>query len=175
MREVMELSSPQQVKALAHPLRIQILTELAQPRTNLQVAQAVSESPSKTFFHMRELDRAGLIEMVEARPKGGVVEKFYQATARSFRLNADMLGTSGEDDVVSAALMHAYRQYQQSSRDAGRPRATVVQETLRLTPAQLDHVRRLINELQSVIDESRALESDAEAHDYGLTVLLHEG
>lgn len=97
------------MSALAHPLRQRALALLATPHTNKQLATLLGESPARLHFHVRELARAGLIELVEARPKGGVIEKYYRAVAGSFRL-APSLGASAPGKAgLAAATLEAAR------------------------------------------------------------------
>lgn len=105
MQQEFLLQTPKHVSALAHPLRMQALTLLADtPRTNQQLAEALGESPARLHFHVRELARAGLIRLVEQRPKGGVIEKYYLAAARGYRLAPALVsGTTAEQDVALSA------------------------------------------------------------------------
>lgn len=176
MRDVHVLSSPAEVKALGHPLRIAILTALGQPRTNLQVARAIGESASKTFFHMRELAEVGLIEIVEQRPKGGVIEKYYQATARHFELNSEMLGAGVDQDVIGAALVHAYRRYQRNvSRGPGPVvNSTIIQESVSLEPARRQRIEQLLDQLRTEIEAAKSAGTDDDDHNYELTIIGYE-
>lgn len=100
------LETSEQLRALAHPLRQRILSALVEmPRTNKQLATLLHESPARLHFHVRELARAGLIALVESRPKGGVIEKYYRAVASSFRLDPALGAVaSGVEGLVDAAL-----------------------------------------------------------------------
>jgi DNA-binding transcriptional ArsR family regulator len=120
MRTELILETAEQLGALAHPLRQRILTALqGTPRTNKQLATLLRESPARLHFHVRELAQAGLIQQVEARPKGGVIEKYYQAVAGSFRLGpalgaARPGGVGPASGALAAAqeeLAHAIEQF----------------------------------------------------------------
>src|SRR5271156_5365746 len=76
----------QQIRALAHPLRLRILGLLVrEPRTTKQVADLLGENHTKLYHHVQELERAKVIRLTETRQKRGTVEKYYQATAALFR------------------------------------------------------------------------------------------
>jgi DNA-binding transcriptional ArsR family regulator len=80
------LADFQQVRALAHPLRLRILGLLVrEPRTTKQVAELLGENHTKLYHHVQELERAKVIRLTETRQKRGTVEKYYQATAALFR------------------------------------------------------------------------------------------
>lgn len=57
------------LRALAHPLRVEILRVLddLHEATATQIAEHVGESPSNCSFHLRQLAKAGFIERAEAK------------------------------------------------------------------------------------------------------------
>ena len=60
---------PAVLRALAHPLRVEILTVIDElgEATATQIAERVGESPSNCSFHLRTLAKAGFIERAEAQ------------------------------------------------------------------------------------------------------------
>ena len=90
----------EQVKALTHPLRQQILERFAlRPRTTKQVAEELGEKPTRLYHHVSALERAGLIRLVETRPKRGTTEKYFAAVAKRFEI--DPRAFSGEGGKLS--------------------------------------------------------------------------
>lgn len=87
------LETPEHLAALGHPLRVAVLRLLLDdtPRTNSQLAEALGESRARLHFHVQALWKEGLINLVEERPKGGVIEKYYGAAARSYQLSSTLL------------------------------------------------------------------------------------
>jgi DNA-binding transcriptional ArsR family regulator len=70
-------------KAMAHPLRIQIVALLNQRvMSATMIAKQVDEPLQNVAYHFRVLREKGLIEEVETRPVRGSVEHFYRATKR---------------------------------------------------------------------------------------------
>jgi DNA-binding transcriptional ArsR family regulator len=91
MQQEFVLETPDQVSALSHPLRVRILNLLFdEPHTNSQLAEALGESRARLHFHVQALWKEGLINLVEERPKGGVIEKYYRAAARYYRLSPSL-------------------------------------------------------------------------------------
>ncbi|HEU4658764.1 MAG TPA: winged helix-turn-helix domain-containing protein [Capillimicrobium sp.] len=67
-------------RALAHPVRAQILAELRERRMSpSQLADAVGESVAVASYHVRTLAEAGLVELVDTVPKRGAIQHFYAA------------------------------------------------------------------------------------------------
>ncbi len=77
--------SIEQSKLLGSTLRVKILGVLLDtPKTSKQVATHIGESPGNVHYHIQKLYQGKLIELVEEKRVGGVVEKYYQARASSF-------------------------------------------------------------------------------------------
>src|SRR5699024_8914313 len=77
--------SVEQAKLLGHTLRVKILGVLQEtPKTSKQVATQIGESPGNVHYHIQKLFLGQLIELVEEKRVGGVVEKYYLARASSF-------------------------------------------------------------------------------------------
>jgi DNA-binding transcriptional ArsR family regulator len=73
------------VKALAHPLRVRILTVLndrmASPN---ELRKVLEEGLSQVSYHVKVLKDFEMIELVKAEPRRGAVEHFYRATSKVF-------------------------------------------------------------------------------------------
>jgi DNA-binding transcriptional ArsR family regulator len=77
----MESTGLEQVRALAHPLRLRLLELFSQqPRTAKQAAEVLGEPPTRLYHHVAALERAGLIRLRETRQNRGTTEKYYEAS-----------------------------------------------------------------------------------------------
>ncbi|GFN05848.1 hypothetical protein Smic_44040 [Streptomyces microflavus] len=67
------VDSPEVLKALSHPLRLRILRHLgaAGPATSTTLAAALGENTGTLSYHLRMLERSGLIEDIPSAPPGG--------------------------------------------------------------------------------------------------------
>jgi DNA-binding transcriptional ArsR family regulator len=76
----------QGMRALAHPVRLAILTRLQQhgPQTATGLSQHVGASPSVTSWHLRHLAKHGLIR--DAEDLGNGRERWWKAASRGFRV-----------------------------------------------------------------------------------------
>lgn len=71
------------LQALAHPLRIRILEALRAPESAAGVARRIGEPRQKVNYHVKELERAGLVRQTGERRAGNFVETLYEAVART--------------------------------------------------------------------------------------------
>jgi len=178
MREELVVESTDQMRALAHPLRLQILDLLAnEPRTNKQVATALGEPPSRVHFHVRELLAAGLIDLVDQRPKGGVLEKYYRAAARQIRFSP-ALGrpSSPAAGLLGATLTAAGRELARATTYFGQtpPGTTIAHEHARLSAAALARVREHLHAIDEEVRKAKAAPDGSSAtQPVVLTYLLH--
>ncbi len=112
-----DVTSTEQAKVIAHPLRLQILglfNDVA-PRTSKQVADLLDLAPSKVHYHIRELLRVGLVELITTKEKGGVIEKYYLPIAREFRIILkDNEGDSGTTAAKYSILNNMFDEYKSS-------------------------------------------------------------
>jgi putative molybdopterin biosynthesis protein len=92
----------EQIKLLADPRRLKILRQLmAAPASLTQVGHAIGEHPAWVRHHLKQLEQAGLVEIVETRMTAGVVEIFYRAKAGGLMLQELILPeTPGHPAVV---------------------------------------------------------------------------
>jgi DNA-binding transcriptional ArsR family regulator len=83
--------------AMLNPLRLQILERLREPDSASGLSRLMNLPRQKLNYHLRELEKHGLIEQVEERKKGNCVERIVRATARYYFISPEALGTLGTD------------------------------------------------------------------------------
>ncbi|MEV1242336.1 helix-turn-helix domain-containing protein [Nonomuraea sp. NPDC052129] len=84
MYEVAVIEDPAAAEASLDPMRSKLLAELVEPGSATSLAARVGLARQKVNYHLRTLERHGLVELVEERKKGNVTERVMQATAASF-------------------------------------------------------------------------------------------
>jgi DNA-binding transcriptional ArsR family regulator len=82
---------------LFRPTRVRILEQLASPATAAGVARRLDVPRQQVNYHLRALERAGLVELVEERKKGNCVERLVRATGRSYLVGAEALAQLAGD------------------------------------------------------------------------------
>jgi DNA-binding transcriptional ArsR family regulator len=86
----MALTTPEQVKAIGHPLRTTILQLLHErAATVTELATAVQRPKSTVAHHVDVLTRNGLTRVVATRKVRAIEERFYGRTARMFYVTAE--------------------------------------------------------------------------------------
>jgi DNA-binding transcriptional ArsR family regulator len=81
---VFSVNDAETLQALAHPIRVQALEALREPASAATVARRIGLPRQKVNYHLKELERAGLVQRIEERRVGNFVESVYRAVARTF-------------------------------------------------------------------------------------------
>src|SRR5690349_272919 len=93
--------------AALDPIRARLLAELVQPGSASSLAARVGQPRQKVNYHLRELERHGLIELVEERRKGNMTERVLQATASSYVISPAALAAVEPDPARSPDRLSA--------------------------------------------------------------------
>jgi len=73
------------VRALAHPLRVQILEVLTdRVASPTLIAEELGTGVSHVAYHTRALDRCGCLELVDTAQRRGATEHYYKAKPHAF-------------------------------------------------------------------------------------------
>jgi DNA-binding transcriptional ArsR family regulator len=98
------VQSPEKAGVLLQPGRLHLLEQLTQPDSAAGLARRLGVPRQKLNYHLRELERAGFVELFEERRKGNCIERVVRATAREF-LVAPHAGKATVADRFSAAYL----------------------------------------------------------------------
>lgn len=78
-----DITDPRLAKALAHPLRLEILRHLGDRTASpSEIAAEIGAPLTNVSYHVRKLRALGLIKLVRKTPKRGVIEHYYSARPR---------------------------------------------------------------------------------------------
>ena len=78
------LHDPERVRVALSPLRRQLLERLREPASATHLAAALGTSRQRINYHLRALEQAGLVELVEQRQRRGCTARIVRATATAF-------------------------------------------------------------------------------------------
>lgn len=95
--ENLVLDQVRQVSVLFKPIRLELLTMLDESRTCGQLAEAFGTSPQKIYYHVKVLERAGLVKKVSEVRVRGIMEGYYQAAAESYWLSPQLVSRLGRE------------------------------------------------------------------------------
>jgi DNA-binding transcriptional ArsR family regulator len=95
-----------QLRALAHPLRLQLLQVLSAegPATASQLARRLGESSGATSYHLRALHRAGMVEEAEQR---NARERWWQRTSDRLVIPNSIPPDASDSEQAELKAAHA--------------------------------------------------------------------
>lgn len=107
MKDIKLLTTHEQLKALSDPFRSELLLRLMEkPKTGQQLSEVFELSRARIHYHLKELEKNDLIEIVHKEEKNGIVQKFYQAVAGGFVPDRSLLPYSDMTETVRQMMIN---------------------------------------------------------------------
>ncbi len=143
------------LRALAHPVRLQILGHLQRngPATATECAEVTGQSPSACSWHLRELARYGLVGEAERGPGR---RRPWQALVTGFGWDTSKAeGRAVRDVVFGRALetIHRYFEREDAEDPEWRRRTVFSQSSFFLTVGEMGELKR---ELMAIVRRRNA-------------------
>lgn len=103
------IRSPASAAAALDPQRQRLLLHLREPDSATGLARRLRLPRQRVNYHLRVLEQAGLVELVEERRKGNCMERVVRATAQAFIISPEALGELAPTaDAAADRLSSAY-------------------------------------------------------------------
>lgn len=169
-KQLYTLTGSEQVRAYAHPARMEILQMLAKERRTVSgVAKEMKVHPANITHHFKLLEKTGLILLVEKRDTGRNLEKYYRAAAHHYIVQMQESPASEKKaavlsilrDDLSAALDGA-------ARHDGKPLMGLM-KSARLQPDQVAALFEAMEKLIASFSEGHS----PEGYPYTLNISLY--
>lgn len=170
----------QQLRALAHPLRLKLVEAFASGRrTTMQVAAELGEPPTRLYHHVNALERARILRLVDRRQVRGATEKYYELASKrigSIR-SKDITGATRTSlaNVATAVFDEARAELLAAVANAESLTPATAPLALRmlisLPPSKMARVRRrILAVLEEVKREAKRSRRDPDGKPWALTL-----
>lgn len=143
---ILDVSSPEHFKALAHPTRQRIMFALSQPATVSQLATAIGTAKGNIAHHLGVLRGAGLVIPAGTRQVRGGTEQYFQRVAPALRF-------TGEHSAANLPVALSAVAEEIAATD---PDPFLVLRYLRLTPDQVRRITAVLADLAQTTDDDPA-------------------
>ncbi len=174
------VSTVAQMEALASPIRHQVhlAMEMLGPCSVNELAERMGRVPETLYYHVRRLEKVGILVKVGTRDAGTREEAIYQLKAKRLRVDprqASPRFIKAMAKGCGALLRYAERTFVAALRKDATIRTgkaselRIRQVSVRLTQKSLIEVNARLDELQAVIDEA---DSSEETTMYAFTVCV---
>ncbi|MGH3788672.1 MAG: ArsR/SmtB family transcription factor [Pseudonocardiaceae bacterium] len=107
MLDVAVIEDPTAAELSLDPVRSRLLAELVEPGSATTLAAKVALPRQKVNYHLKALERHGLVELVEERKKGNCIERVLRATAASYVISPNALAAVQPDPARSPDQLSA--------------------------------------------------------------------
>jgi len=107
MFDVAVIEDPAAAEVSLDPVRARLLAELSEPGSATTLAAKVGLPRQKVNYHLKSLERHGLVELVEERRKGNCTERVLRATAASYVISPRALAAVQPDPARSPDQLSA--------------------------------------------------------------------
>jgi DNA-binding transcriptional ArsR family regulator len=187
MKPIKSVDDPRYVKAMSHPLRVRILAMLDERTASpVELAGWLGASLGTVAYHVRTLERIGLIELVHETRVRGAVEHHYKSCARPTVTDEAWAAAPAiaKQAAVSSSLqtIDAYARAASAAGGFDSGNAHLTRTTLTLDARGWSELSRACVRLLSQIDriEESAKERmqlnphSGETHDVALVMMLFE-
>lgn len=188
MLEVAVIDDAAAAEISLDPVRVQLLAALIEPGSASTLAVGSDLSRQKINYHLRALEKHGLIELVQERQRGNFTERVLQATAASYVISPQAFAAVAPDpdrapDAFSAWWMLALgsRLIQEvgtlvgGATKAGKPLATFAIDSELTFASAADRAgfaKELAQALAGLVDKYHAA-PDAGGRRHRLVLALH--
>jgi DNA-binding transcriptional ArsR family regulator len=107
MQDVEVIEDRSAAAAALDPMRARLLAELVEPGSAATLAARVGLARQKVNYHLRALERHGLVELAEERKRGGITERVLRATAASYVVSPAAVSEAAADPEGSPDRLSA--------------------------------------------------------------------
>jgi len=164
------------MRALADELRLRIVELLMQqPMTVTQLGEVLGVAPAKAHYHVRELERVGLLRLSFTREKSGILEKYYTAVAKNLSIPSSLLQQTPPDELLAAfngymqaviaGFMRAASTLIRTKPEALTDKSTIMSiggSTIWLTPDEFQEFAKQVQALFERYAQRRGIEGERE-------------
>ena len=103
--DTFEIEDVRVLEVLNNPVRLRILRHLSEPSTVRELAERLEVPVTRLYYHLNLLEDVGVIEVVETRKSGAMLQRVYRTVATDFAPVAGLLDRATDKDrVVRAAV-----------------------------------------------------------------------
>jgi DNA-binding transcriptional ArsR family regulator len=187
VKPITNIDDPRFVKAMSHPLRVRILALLDErPASPVELAGWLGATLGTTAYHVRTLERLGLVELVGESRVRGAIEHHYRSRERPSVSDEAWAAAPpiAKQAAVSASLetIDAYAQAASAAGGFDDGEAHLTRTALRLDDRGFEEVSRACLRILAQLDrveeaarERMALNPHAgETKDVALVMMLFE-
>lgn len=175
--EPLVIDNPATVKVVYDPVRFRIISALGAPMSVKELAEALETTPNRLYYHVRTLERHGIIKVAEERRVGSNIENAYLRAADHFVLSGELARVTPPPHLPQA-LQDALGRFSRTLDAVGRGKfkgqfSSAMNEAMgRFSLEQVEELTRRLEKLVREFFKQSKGDEDEDHVEYGLLYVL---
>ncbi|WP_211745817.1 helix-turn-helix domain-containing protein [Paenibacillus sp. Marseille-Q4541] len=107
--DVKVLTTMEEIKTYSDPYRLKILhvfRRFGKPATVKEIADELGELPAKVHYHVKKLEKIGLLSLVDTKEINGIIAKYYAVFSGEIEIGQKNIEDDEVKDVIVAEHVH---------------------------------------------------------------------
>jgi DNA-binding transcriptional ArsR family regulator len=158
MHKTRRMADIDALRATAHPVRLKMLSLLTGAALSAaEVARELAITQANASYHLRLLERADLVRVVEeVRVRGGIARRYRHESSSEPFSDADLERTAYDPHVRQHYMVMLAAAMQERSAEAGEGPSTTTDADLWVAPATWRRVVTLVGEASALLHAAAA-------------------
>lgn len=97
------LTTIDEIKAYNDPYRLKIFlnfVKVGRPATGKEIADIMNELPSKIHYHIKKMEKYGILTLVYTKNVNGIIAKYYEPAAETITVDNSYLDDNSKKIVI---------------------------------------------------------------------------
>ncbi len=171
--EIYVVSSIDELRALLDRKRVVILRMLAEePLTVKQLADRMGLVPASVHYHVKVLERSGLVALVGIKEKSGILEKYYRSIALEFQVDPSLGSAPEAPGLALDALIRDMRSSISHLQQAGDTDPLINVQLVNVSLSR-EAAARFAGRLHELAEEFKAAEEPSAHEAFALALAVY--
>lgn len=168
MEKYKDLTTIDEIRAFTDPYRMEIINTfyaIGEPATVKQIADEMGEVPANVYYHVKKLEKAGILHLVYTKEINGIIAKYYEPTAERYNIDRPGMTNSSQTEVFSQTGLVVSNAFDRSKKEVldsfnnrkegVRLHASLSYEKLYITEDEFNQIREFVEDLCSKHNKKR--------------------
>lgn len=163
-----ELTTLEEIKVYCDPYRLQIIKtfhRFGRPATVKEIADQMGEVPAKIHYHVKKLEKIGIVTLLYTKEIRGIVAKYYEA----YDGEVSIINQHAEPSIKKLMFSHTEKVFDELFEQnknkfiaaASEPEDSLTwlrSKTLYMTPEEMEQIRQTLYEIGKKYEKPREAE-----------------
>lgn len=107
------LTTLDQIRVYSDPYRIEILfnfEKFDRPANCKEIADSMGEVPAKVHYHIKKMEKAGILTLAYTKNINGIIAKYYEPTAENFIIQQSLKESDAINSIVGKTYLNTISQ-----------------------------------------------------------------